>query len=89
MIYDPVRDRIVLYIETELWAFDYDSNTWMLLSDGPAPGLLKYHAMVYSDEADQVIAFGGSPTGDVYDTTNKTWVYDLGKDTWTDVTVNP
>jgi hypothetical protein len=89
MAYDGVADRIILYAGTELWTFDYDSNTWTQVSDSPTPGQLIYHAMVYSDEADRVIAFGGSPTGYIEDATNKTWVYDLDTDTWTDATANP
>jgi outer membrane lipoprotein-sorting protein len=87
MAYDGVADRIILYAGTELWAFDYDSNAWTQVSDSPTPGQLLYLAMVHSDEADRVIAFGGG--SDEFGATNKTWVYDLNTDTWTDVTTNP
>jgi N-acetylneuraminic acid mutarotase len=87
MVYDATADRITLYAGKELWAFDYDTNTWIQLSESPLPGKLFYHAMVYSGEADRVITFGGGPTLDFH--TDKTWIYDLNTNTWTDVTRRP
>ena len=83
-VYDAAADRIILYAERELWTFDYDTNTWTQLSDSPTPGKLLGHAMVCSDEADRVILFGGGPVFNAF--YDKTWIYDLNTDTWTDVT---
>jgi N-acetylneuraminic acid mutarotase len=101
MAYDAEIDRVLLsgtYVEGgppdttyNLWAYDYDSNTWEdLSSNNSKPLSLVYAAMAYDAESKRSILFGGLDfmSGTVYD---DTWAYDSDADTWEEMkpTDNP
>lgn len=91
MAYDAESDRTILFGgvlagasegRDETWAYDYNANTWILMSPDIHPEPRTRHAMTYDDSADRVILFGGVSyfVDDQY--LGDTWTYDLNSDTW-------
>jgi hypothetical protein len=89
MAYDSESDRVILFggclgqtVWNETWAYDYETNTWNKMSNGPK-GLMGPR-MVYDEESDKMILFGGVDyaTFSFYD---DTWAYDYNTDTWTEM----
>lgn len=95
MAYDRESDRIVLFgggtvasftppqssLRDETWAYDFDSNTWTNMTSNPAPAPRALHSMAYDSNSDKIVLFGGRDQFGNVDA--KTWVYDLGSNTWT------
>ncbi|MFW9925675.1 MAG: Kelch repeat-containing protein [Candidatus Thorarchaeota archaeon] len=100
MTYDNQSDLIVLFggsdvndlAKDDTWTFDYDSNTWAQLSPSTAPSPRLRHNMVYDQESDKIITFGGTDTG-IYGgniiTTDTTWIYDTDTVNWTRMSSAP
>lgn len=95
MVYDTESRRAIVFggsdgrtKETlnDTWAFDFETNTWNLMSPAISPPPHHFAAMVYHPNADRVILFGGY---DIKDSTvlNDTWAYDYNKNTW--MNLNP
>ena len=66
----------------QTWAYDFNTNTWQQMSDGP-----EFHlgaSLAYDLESDRVILFGGQQviTNRYFD---DTWAYDFNTDTWTEM----
>ena len=89
LTYDSKADRVLTYggvtvegkpLET-LWAYDFNTDTWqeMLPGDQPFPGFRDYNAMVYDEESDRTILYGGDKSGD---STGAIWSYDYSTNTW-------
>jgi hypothetical protein len=90
-VYDPVRDRVIVFGGTErwgsatfgdTWAYDYEANTWTEIQ-GSGPGVRAWHGMAYDVEDNLIVLFGGGvtrgePMGD-------TWVFNPATDTWSQV----
>jgi hypothetical protein len=83
LVYDIESDRVIRFgghwNTNDTWAYDYNTNTWTEMADGP-----KYrmgYRMAYDAESDRCILFGGLywPPG-VF---NETYAYDFNSDTWT------
>jgi hypothetical protein len=77
---DPATPNYFDYQSTQTWMYDYNTDTWLKLADGPSGRVgLK---IAYDSESDKIILFGGFSL-----TTNQflheTWAYDLSSDTWT------
>ncbi|MHA2141004.1 MAG: Kelch repeat-containing protein [Candidatus Thorarchaeota archaeon] len=97
MAYDNESDRIVLFsgaispnvVHTGTWAFDKNGNTWENLTTDNTPGGRIAHAMVYDDESDRVILFGG--LGELSEDLSTmdwgdTWAYSYNTNTWENMT---
>ena len=93
MAYDIESDRVIMFGSipegadwrradlNETWAYDYNTNTWTRLTDGPIKHLGA--RLAYDAESDRIILFGGfNPLGIAYD---DTWVYDFNSDIWTEM----
>lgn len=87
MVYLPVHDRVVLFggffggtYSNETWEYDYNSDTWTILTPGPSPSPRAGHAMVYDAASDRVVLFGGKAGGILND---ETWAYDFESQAWT------
>lgn len=74
MTYDPDSDRIILWggytktpdpsnvvsLDSSVWAYDYNTNTWEQKVSSSAPGPRLDHALVYDANAGMVLMYGGS-----------------------------
>jgi N-acetylneuraminic acid mutarotase len=91
MVYDRESDRILLYGGTDwfdgttvlgdLWAYDYESNTWTERHPPVSPPPHHFPLMVYVPTIDRVILFGGYQQG--FTTLfNDTWAYDYNRNRW-------
>ena len=81
-MFDPLRDRVIMYEGDELWSLSISGvPTWTpLQAVGPAPPSRSWHSAVYDSKRDRMIVFGGNHgetlLGDV-------WALDLaGGPTW-------
>jgi N-acetylneuraminic acid mutarotase len=101
MTYDAESDRVILFgggepgsmpsykkIFNETWAYDYNSNTWANMNPENQPSSRVYAGMVYADESDRIILFGGgthSQGQEDIDFTGsyETWIYDFNSNVWT------
>ena len=107
MTYDSESDLVVLFGghnealyqangywgDNETWTYDYNSNTWTEMSPSTAPSLRCLADMVYDEESDIIILFGGARYGDegYLDKLGDTWAYDVNTDTWANMspTISP
>jgi hypothetical protein len=99
MVYDLLRNRVVLYggIKTvgpivdsnETW--EYDGINWQNRAPATNPGQLEHHSLCFHEGVGKTILFGGvnanpsTPPANVYN--DKTWAYDGFTNTWTELTV--
>jgi hypothetical protein len=95
LIYDSESDVVILYggfgcnspmdpASDEVWAYDYNTNTWKEVASGP--GERTYHGAAYDVESDRMIIWGGRPHEDL--TNNSIWTYDFNTDTWNEYQTN-
>jgi len=91
-IYDPVRDRMLVYggfdgvnVYDDLWSLTLAGTIeWQLLATVGGPGTLDSHRATYEPANDAMILFGGSPTIGIV--TNDVWSLHLAAaptPTWT------
>lgn len=66
MVYDQVRDMIILFggndftkVFNDLWQYDYSSNTWTNITPDFSPEARQMHGMVYVPDREVIIMFGG------------------------------
>jgi N-acetylneuraminic acid mutarotase len=96
MVYDAESDRTILFggelageSYGEIWAYDYNTNTWTKFESSTGPGYRSRQGLVYSTAADRVILFGGQVESTEPKYSNETWTYDLNTNTWTNMTSYP
>lgn len=97
MAYDSESDRVILhggggifemerledYVLSQTWAYDFNNDTWMRMSDGP-PRL--GHRMAYDTESDRIVMFSGACFRDGrFQDVQETWVYDFNSDRWVEM----
>lgn len=92
LAYDIESDQVILYGGAggpntstwglaDTWAYDFNTNTWTAMANGPANHLGA--RLAYDAESDKVVLFGGyNMSGFLY---NDTWVYDFNSDAWTEM----
>jgi N-acetylneuraminic acid mutarotase len=92
MVYDAESDRMILFggwevgnstkggAFEEVWAYDYNTNTWTKMDPKVSPPGRNYHAMAYDAESDRVILWGGD--GPVPVDVRSVWSYDYNTDLW-------
>lgn len=92
MAYDAESDRVILFggvvqgiglWNWDVWAYDFNSNTWTTSAADTAPTPLATD-LAYDAESDRVISFGLFEDGS--STWAETWAYDFNSDIWTNVT---
>ena len=93
--YDAESDRAILFsggktgasdtLENwnDTWAYDYDTNTWENLEPTNMPPPRLSAVMVYDNESDVCILFGGIPDGGGF--LGDTWAYDYNTNNWTNM----
>jgi len=93
MVYDARADRGLLFGGAELsanagrndlWAYDYETNTWTERHPPVSPPPRQYHALVYVPTIDRTILFGGLNPSDG-SVLNDTWAYDYHRDRWSEL----
>jgi len=89
MAYDSINGKVILFggsdvgDNDETWAYDLDTNTWTNMTPSTKPSARQHHSMAYDSINDKVILFGGN---DAVGRDDETWAYDLGTNTWTNMT---
>ncbi len=84
-IFDGIfeMERLEDYVLNQTWAYDFNNDIWMKMSDGP-PRL--GHRLAYDGESDRIIMFSGACfRGDRFQDVQETWVYDFNSDRWTEM----
>ena len=96
MVYDAESDRTLTFggdfsgiAGSEIWSYDYNTNTWTMFEPSNGPGYRSRHALVYSPATDRLILFGGQIEHTLFKYSNETWTYDLNTNTWTNMTPQP
>jgi hypothetical protein len=102
MVYHPGTDRIILFggyhlgdvnFSDETWAYDYNTNTWTQLSPAAHPSGRRLHTMVYAEDADKMVLFGGIAGTFLKEEINDDlWIFDPVAEEWSQVlpgTTNP
>jgi len=91
MAYDPKGDRVILFgggtdSETfgDTWAYDFNTDTWTMLSRKGGPAPRSYSAMVYDPVGRRMILFGGT-VGVAEEPRGDTWALDANANTWTEL----
>jgi len=94
MVYDPRVDRALLFGGTDLndfvtglndlWAYDFESNTWSELHPPVSPPPHTWSALVYVPTIDRTILFGGY-NDQTQTLLNDTWAYDSHRNRWTNL----
>ncbi len=97
-VYDAESDRIILFggfeckslispFYNDVWAYDYNSDTWEEMDPVVVPRERAYASMVYNPVSDRVMMWGGRQLNNAqssfYD--NSWWEYDYNNDTWTEI----
>jgi len=90
MVYDPVNERVLLFggavyenrytFFDDLWSYDYSTDTWTEIEDGPGPQGRFNFMMIYIPVHHQLFLFGGYSANDRL---SDTWIYDITDNRWT------
>jgi len=88
--YDMESDRVILFGGlaynifgmTSTWAYDYNTNTWKEMANGPANHLGA--RLAYDAESDRIILFGGF-NNKTSRYVNETWAFDFNTNKWTEM----
>ena len=89
MVYDSKADRILMWggdssiwepDDPNVWAYDYNTNTWEEQASTPGPEPRWWPASAYHAGADRTIIYGGSQDG-----MTDMWAYDYSQNSWTEL----
>ncbi len=90
MAYDHARDRVVLFggnaqsYFNDTWIFNPTTKKWTLATPAEHPAARMYPSMAYHELANVMVLHGGyGANAHFFD---DTWVYDMGINTWNNVT---
>lgn len=95
MVYDEESDRVILFggfqckslsgpFFNDVWAYDYNTDTWEEMSPAEAPIERAYAQMVYNPKSDRAMLWGGRDL-DGYFPDNSIWEFDYNSDTWSEI----
>ncbi len=95
MAYDIESDQVIwfggygpdLNLLDETWSYNLDENNWVNRTTSVAPQGRQRNPMMYDEESDRVILFGGW-LGET-DVLDDTGAYDFNTNTWTDMNPEP
>lgn len=88
MVYDQESDRVILFggfgctavddpVQSDTWAYDYESDEWEEMNPSLSPPARMYHAMDYDPSTDETVLWGGRVDDAAV------WSYDYESDHWT------
>lgn len=90
MVYDAKADRVILFGGwksglsgplNDTWAYDYNTNTWTEMAQGPVNALGA--SIAYDQVSDRIVLFGGGDgSGNLF---NDTWAFDYNTNAWTEM----
>ncbi|MEE9116181.1 MAG: Ig-like domain-containing protein [Thermoplasmata archaeon] len=93
IVYNPSIDKTVLFAGmdipatffSDVWEYDYPSDTWVAKSPGPGPSGRFSHVAVYRAWDQSVVIYGGVDAAGGYPI--DTWKYEYvgGSETWTEI----
>jgi len=68
----------------DVWAYDYNTNTWTQKSMAISPPARYQSAMVYDSKSDRILLYGGYSSGSPL---SDMWAYNYNTDTWTQISL--
>jgi len=85
--YDEKADKFILYGgysygDNETWTYDLNTNTWQQMQPENNPGVISRYTMVYIDDTNETILFGGQDGALNFQYVGDTWSYKLKDDKW-------
>jgi len=95
--YDEVNEKIVMFggrlnwfnfdCRGDTWEFDEETNQWNEISTEPNPGERMTFSMVYHEEAERIILFGGNenPYTSIF---NDLWEYNPKRSQWKQIDIS-
>lgn len=84
--YDALKHRMIIYAGQhtgpldDIWAFDFDTNSWTNLTPVTKPAGRYFTALVYDAANNRVTVFGGQGLST---SNNDVWAFDLWTNAWT------
>lgn len=97
-VYDSESDRIILFggfecknlsgpFYSDVWAYDYNTDTWEDMNPVSGPEKRAYASMVYNPVNDRVMMWGGRQLDNIKAgfSDNSMWEYDYNSNTWTEI----
>ena len=102
MVYVPSLDRVVMFggmvIDesgvgqplNDMWAYDFNEDTWEELQPLNVPQARAYHTLAYDARQDLIVMYGGVLSEEDWPnepTIDETWVYDVAAKEWSQVTL--
>lgn len=90
LAYDEKADKIIMYGgfdfgNDETWVYDLNTDTWQQMQPVNNPGVISRYAMVFVEDTNEIILFGGQDGATYYQFVGDTWSYKLKSDEWTKV----
>jgi len=90
LAYDEKADKIIMYGgyeygNDETWVYDLNTNTWQEMQPLTNPGVISRYNMVYVNNINRTILFGGQDGPNYYQYKGETWIYNLKHNKWTNV----
>jgi hypothetical protein len=85
MAYDKESDQFIsVDHDGRTWAYNFEKNLWKDMKPDPSPVGRAGQGMVYDEESDRIIMFGGFGGRSIDDPLfSDTWVYDYKTNCWT------
>lgn len=89
MVYDSVRDKVILFggqliggVDNDTWEYDRSTNEWTrIYPSGSAPSARFGHTMFFDPVTGRVLLFGGRAAATLGDC----WAYDPRSETWSEL----
>lgn len=87
MFYDKTNERIILFggyglndlLLNDLWAYQFDNNSWFQLFNEDQPSVRYGHSMVYDEQNNLGILFAGN---NFQTKMNDVWLFNCSDDLW-------
>jgi N-acetylneuraminic acid mutarotase len=95
MVYDSYTGKVLLFgghmvgdagdlgYENEVWAYEYESDSWERIPATNKPPARYWHDLAYDPDGHRIILFGGSQGGGVE--LGDTWIYSCEAKSWSKV----
>lgn len=93
LVYDEKADKVIMYGgyeygNDETWAYDLNDNSWQRMQTTDNPGVLSRYTMVYANNINQTILFGGQIGDQRFVYTPEIWYYKFKTDKWSNMTLD-